>query len=57
MRQGLAKFKLPERVEVIAEFPTTRVGKVDKQALRRAIAEMLANEQLDEHRQAGAMRL
>jgi non-ribosomal peptide synthetase component E (peptide arylation enzyme) len=57
MRQGLAKFKLPERIEVVAEFPITRVGKVDKQALRRAIAEMLANEPPDKHKRAGAMRL
>jgi non-ribosomal peptide synthetase component E (peptide arylation enzyme) len=43
-RQGLAKFKLPERVEAIDEFPVTRVGKVDKQALRRLIADTLARE-------------
>jgi non-ribosomal peptide synthetase component E (peptide arylation enzyme) len=47
-RQGLAKFKLPERVEAIAEFPVTRVGKVDKQALRRMIADTLAREQASE---------
>ena len=34
-QQGLAKFKLPERIEADREFPVTRVGKVDKQALRR----------------------
>jgi non-ribosomal peptide synthetase component E (peptide arylation enzyme) len=43
-RQGLAKFKLPERIEAIAEFPVTRVGKVDKQALRRMISDTLARE-------------
>jgi non-ribosomal peptide synthetase component E (peptide arylation enzyme) len=43
-QQGLAKFKLPERVEAIAEFPVTRVGKVDKQALRRMIRDTLARE-------------
>jgi non-ribosomal peptide synthetase component E (peptide arylation enzyme) len=48
LRQGLAKFKLPERVEVITEFPVTRVGKVDKQALRRMIADTLACEQAGE---------
>jgi non-ribosomal peptide synthetase component E (peptide arylation enzyme) len=42
--QGLAKFKLPERIEQIAELPVTRVGKVDKQALRKAIAEKMAAE-------------
>ena len=42
---GLAKYKLPERLETIAEFPVTRVGKVDKAALRAQIAGMLAREQ------------
>lgn len=40
-KEGLAKFKLPERVESIASFPVTKVGKVDKQALRALIAEKL----------------
>jgi non-ribosomal peptide synthetase component E (peptide arylation enzyme) len=43
-QQGLAKFKLPERIEAVSEFPVTRVGKVDKQALRRIIADTLARE-------------
>ena len=42
--QGLAKFKCPERIEVVDEFPTTRVGKLDKPALKRMIAERLAIE-------------
>ena len=42
--KGLAKFKLPERIETIAEFPLTRVGKVDKQALRAMIAARLESE-------------
>jgi len=40
--QGLAKFKLPERIEATDAFPVTRVGKVDKAALRKLIAEKLA---------------
>lgn len=40
---GLAKFKCPERIEVVDEFPTTRVGKLDKMALRRMIAAKLAD--------------
>jgi 2,3-dihydroxybenzoate-AMP ligase len=32
--RGLARFKLPERVEILAELPLTKVGKVDKNALR-----------------------
>ena len=42
---GLARFKCPERIEIVAEFPVTRVGKLDKPALRRMIAEKLAREQ------------
>jgi 2,3-dihydroxybenzoate---[aryl-carrier protein] ligase len=32
--RGVARFKLPERVECLAELPLTKVGKVDKNALR-----------------------
>ena len=39
--KGLAKFKCPERIEVIDAFPVTRVGKVDKSALRAAVAAKL----------------
>jgi salicylate---[aryl-carrier protein] ligase len=42
--QGLAKFKCPERIEVIDALPVTRVGKVDKPALRALIAEKLQQE-------------
>ena len=41
---GLAKFKFPERVEVVDAFPVTRVGKLDKAELRRAIAAKLGAE-------------
>jgi salicylate---[aryl-carrier protein] ligase len=44
---GLAKFKLPERIEAIAAFPVTRVGKVDKGALRQQIADKLAAERAE----------
>jgi len=42
---GLAKYKCPERIEIVEEFPLTRVGKVDKPALKRQIAEKLAAEE------------
>ena len=32
--RGLTRFKLPERVEILAELPLTKIGKVDKNALR-----------------------
>jgi non-ribosomal peptide synthetase component E (peptide arylation enzyme) len=41
---GLAKFKCPERVEIIEAFPVTRIGKLDKVALKAIIAEKLGNE-------------
>ncbi|MDX3895871.1 AMP-binding protein [Pusillimonas sp.] len=41
---GLAKFKCPERIEVVDAFPVTRVGKVDKPAMKKLIAEKLADE-------------
>lgn len=43
-RRGLAKFKWPERIEGIDVFPVTRVGKVDKAALRSMIAEKIRSE-------------
>jgi non-ribosomal peptide synthetase component E (peptide arylation enzyme) len=43
-QKGLARFKLPERIEVVEAFPVTRVGKLDKAALRKAIADKLAAE-------------
>ncbi len=42
---GLAKYKLPERVEVVGEFPVTRVGKVDKADLRARIAAVVRSEE------------
>ena len=42
--KGLAKFKFPERIELVDAFPVTRVGKLDKAELRRRIAEKAAQE-------------
>ncbi|WP_353191445.1 AMP-binding protein [Pandoraea pnomenusa] len=41
---GLAKFKCPERIEIVDEFPVTRVGKVDKASLRATIAARMTAE-------------
>jgi non-ribosomal peptide synthetase component E (peptide arylation enzyme) len=41
---GLAKFKWPERIEVIDALPLTKVGKLDKAVLRTDIAERLQRE-------------
>ena len=43
---GLAKYKCPERLEVIDSFPLTRVGKVDKPALKKRITDQLAAERI-----------
>lgn len=41
---GLAKFKWPERLEVIPEFPLTASGKLSKVLLRDRIVQMLRTE-------------
>lgn len=40
----IAKFKLPERLELVESLPLTNVGKVDKKSLRERIAAQLARE-------------
>ncbi|MCW2718915.1 (2,3-dihydroxybenzoyl)adenylate synthase [Pseudonocardia sp.] len=41
---GVAKFKLPERLEVVAELATTKVGKIDKKALRADVASRIGEQ-------------
>ncbi len=41
---GVARFKWPERLVVVPELPATKVGKIDKKALRADIAGRLARE-------------
>lgn len=53
VEKGLAEFKCPERIEVVNSFPVTRVGKVDKPALRASIAEMLRREESERSRLEG----
>lgn len=40
--QGVAAFKVPDRIEFVDELPKTAVGKVDKKQLRQRIAARLA---------------
>ncbi len=40
----IAKFKLPERLEVVPEFPLSAFGKVSKQALVETVKQKLAQE-------------
>ena len=39
--RGIAGFKVPERIEVLEEFPQTRVGKIDRAALRGLAARLV----------------
>jgi len=40
----IAKFKLPERLELLAEFPVSTFGKVSKKALVEMVARKLEQE-------------
>lgn len=44
LEYGLAKFKWPERIEPVAEFPTTKSGKLSKADLRTKITKIVRNE-------------
>lgn len=41
---GMAKFKWPERIEIVSEFPMTNSGKLSKPKLRELIAKKLREE-------------
>jgi 2,3-dihydroxybenzoate-AMP ligase len=43
-REGMAKFKWPERVEVLTELPLTNAGKLSKPKLKELIVQKLAAE-------------
>lgn len=43
LTKEIAKFKLPERMEVLADFPVSTFGKVSKKALGEMVANMLQN--------------
>jgi 2,3-dihydroxybenzoate-AMP ligase len=43
---GVAKFKLPERIEVVPSFPLTNIGKVSKRDLRADIERKLEDEKV-----------
>jgi len=42
--QQIASFKLPERLEVLASFPVSPVGKILKRELREIVAQRIAEE-------------
>lgn len=41
-QRGLAAFKIPDRIEFVASFPQTGVGKVSKKALRDSLRQSLS---------------
>jgi non-ribosomal peptide synthetase component E (peptide arylation enzyme) len=41
---GVARFKFPERLVVAEQLPTTKVGKIDKKAIREDIRQRLEEE-------------
>jgi 2,3-dihydroxybenzoate-AMP ligase len=43
-QQNIASFKLPERLELVSEFPVSPVGKILKRQLREAIAGKMESE-------------
>jgi len=46
--QKVMKYKIPERIEVVEEFPMLPSGKVEKESLRQDIVEKLKKEQQDQ---------
>ena len=42
--RGIARFKLPERLEIVAGFPLSPAGKILRRELRRMIGEKIAAE-------------
>ena len=45
LEKKIAKFKLPERLEIVESLPLTGVGKVSKKQLREQIAAKLKAEE------------
>ena len=45
LARNMAKFKLPERLEIATEFPTSAAGKILRRELRRIAAERVAQSQ------------
>jgi 2,3-dihydroxybenzoate-AMP ligase len=42
--RGMAKFKWPERIEIVDDFPLTSSGKISKPKLKELIIELLRRE-------------
>jgi 2,3-dihydroxybenzoate-AMP ligase len=46
-QQEIARFKMPERLEIVADFPVSTFGKVSKKALGELVAAKIAEETKD----------
>ena len=44
MTKEIARFKLPERLEIMSEFPVSAFGKVSKKTLVEIVTQRLAQE-------------
>ena len=44
LEKGIAKFKLPERLEIVDDFPLSKFGKVSKHVLAKQISDILSKE-------------
>jgi 2,3-dihydroxybenzoate-AMP ligase len=44
MQKEIARFKLPERLELVDEFPVSTFGKVSKKALVERVSQKLRDE-------------
>jgi 2,3-dihydroxybenzoate-AMP ligase len=53
LAKEIAKYKLPERMEILADFPLSNFGKVSKKRLGELIAEKMAADQDTERRRSG----
>lgn len=50
--EGVAKFKWPERIELLEEFPLTKTGKLSKPLLKEVITQKLSAETAERDRQS-----
>ena len=46
LSRGIAKFKMPERLEIVSEFPISAAGKVLRRDLRERIAKMVSGDRV-----------
>jgi 2,3-dihydroxybenzoate-AMP ligase len=55
LARDIAKFKLPERLEIVQEFPISAAGKILRRELRNIIMRRIAAEQASISRKINAV--